>query len=116
MAAHFSLVFAMVLAGVNNLSSAFVLPIATAPATRTARQAGLSHASLPVAETAEDVMPDSQTMSEVSSHPCAEEEGSGGASYSRYAVGQVDSFPAAFWVVYPLDRMCSNRFSVVMCR
>eukprot|EP00904_Undaria_pinnatifida_P013326 jgi/Undpi1/9123/HiC_scaffold_26.g11581.m1 len=60
----------MAVASVNHFSSAFVLPIATAPhhqsiATRTAQRAGRSLASLPVAETAGDVVPDSQTLSEV---------------------------------------------------
>lgn len=76
MATQVALAFALALAGVN-LSSAFVVPIAaprqSAPPqsmARTPRQQGVSHTSLRslrVAETAEDVMPDSQTLSEVSS-------------------------------------------------
>ena len=76
MAAQCALAFAMTLAHVN-LSSAFVLPVATPRQSmaRTPRQ-GLPHTSLRtlrVSETAEDLKPDSQTLSEVRPYSCVAE-------------------------------------------
>lgn len=120
MAPQFTLAFAMAVASVNHFSSAFVLPIATAPhhqsiATRTAQRAGRSLASLPVAETAGDVVPDSQTLSEVRLCSCATEEGSGGASVFRWGVGGVNLFHLRLYLVNPLFDRCSRAVFLMMC-